>query len=422
MARNVRPEVLDVNLHGSACRRVSTPRCAPPRHEGSLQTRWRGSNISPYHYDVRPGPGWFRTRPGYACRAARCLPRPGRQSHRNWSCGLRVACDGPISKSLLRRPAVEPRGSRWSSPWQHQPTPDLPVGEGGQSRRERGPEVLTSSGRRAPPRRRLFRGPPEHSLSNRAEAGEPMPLTIRPHRFPGAGNIASILALTAGAVVGALSVNRSSGTSAGVWVAILGAALTALGLLGLAARRHGWKTALISPLGITVLLIVCLFLLRPAAIALDPKTAMPGLAVLGFTWANLSWAVGFGTLAFGLFGVAYLLPWRPRQPAADPEAPLPADRRLQAGLLGAVAVGTVLWGIVFFRAGGPGKLIDDPSSIHLNQFGAGYGSLGFGIVLGAFLVALWALLRRPAPPFASWRPRRACSVWSRPSHSRPADR
>jgi hypothetical protein len=67
------------------------------------------------------------------------------------------------------------------------------------------------------------------------------------------------------------------------------------------------------------------------------------------------------------------------------------------GVIVALVVGTALWLPVVLRAGGLSALIDDPATVHLEQFGLGYGSVGYAIVLGAVLVVLWMWLGHPSP-------------------------
>lgn len=209
-------------------------------------------------------------------------------------------------------------------------------------------------------------------------------------------HVGALVALVAGGVLAAISMSSSTETAGGVWIAALGAVLTAAGLTGLAVERYGVRLALTSPVAIVAVLVICLFGIRPAALVIDPGTAIPGLYRLGFSWQDLARAAGFGTLGFALFGAAFFIAWRPVRTPQRRAAALPDDRRLTRGLAGSLAFGSVLWGISFFQAGGFNALINDPVSLHLGQFGAGYGSLGFAICLGTFLVALWAWLQRPA--------------------------
>lgn len=188
----------------------------------------------------------------------------------------------------------------------------------------------------------------------------------------------------------------------------------------LAARCFGLRDALLSPLGVAALMVALVFALRPAALALAPSDAAYPLLWLGFDFAELGRTAALGTLAFFGFGVAFAGSWlalrerggaagggggggegargalsRPANDAAT--GPPLSERRLVGALGGALAVGTALWAILFFRNGGFAALLDDPSRLHLNQFGGGHYVFGFALCLGATLVAVQAWRERPTP-------------------------
>ncbi len=186
----------------------------------------------------------------------------------------------------------------------------------------------------------------------------------------------------------------------------------------LAARCFGLRGALLSPLGVAALMVALVFALRPAALALAPSDAAYPLLWLGFDFAELGRTAALGALAFFGFGVAFAASWlalrkrggaagggggedargalsRPANDAAT--GPPLSERRLVGALGGALAVGTTLWAILFFRNGGFAALLDDPSRLHLNQFGGGHYVFGFALCLGATLVAVQAWRERPTP-------------------------
>ena len=205
------------------------------------------------------------------------------------------------------------------------------------------------------------------------------------------------VALTIGVVLALVAVAWTPTEAAGVSVAIGAALLTAVGLVALGAARFGWRSALISPLSVVAVVIVCVFALRPAALVADPRSTTLGLVGLDFDWQDLTATAGLATLGFGLFGVAFVLAWRrTRTSRRGDAAPLPPDGRLVRGAALTLGVGTILWGVLFLRNGGFRALIDDPASLHLGQFSGGYGVVGHMLCLATALLILCAWLRRPS--------------------------
>jgi oligosaccharide repeat unit polymerase len=82
--------------------------------------------------------------------------------------------------------------------------------------------------------------------------------------------------------------------------------------------------------------------------------------------------------------------------ASDTSEPeLPYERRLVAASLVALCLGSVLWGALFLRNGGIDALLNDPASLHLEQFSGGYGVVGMMICLATALLLLFVWLRSP---------------------------
>lgn len=201
-------------------------------------------------------------------------------------------------------------------------------------------------------------------------------------------------ALALGTLVAALLVAWQPAGAGGVLLATATALVCAGALAALASAAAGWREALASPVPIVVLVLVGVFVLRPLSLVADPTSATYTLVVIDYGWSDLTRAVGLGTLGFALFGGAFMLAWRAPGSGTRGPVALPADRRVVRGAAGSLVLGTVLWGALFQRNGGFGKLFSDPASLHLEQFGGGYGVVGYMICLGTALVLLWAWLQR----------------------------
>lgn len=206
--------------------------------------------------------------------------------------------------------------------------------------------------------------------------------------------------LAAGAALSVMAVAWTPAGAGGVSVAICASLLTAAGLIALGSALFGWRSALTSPLTVVAVVVLCVFALRPAALVADPRSATPGLVGLEFGWQDLTGTIGLATLGFGLFGVAFVLGWRWTGAVRGHGQPLPPDRRMVRGAALALGLGTVLWGTLFLRNGGFRALIEDPASLHLEQFSGGYGVVGHMLCLATALLVLCAWLRRPSRPLA----------------------
>jgi O-antigen/teichoic acid export membrane protein len=207
-------------------------------------------------------------------------------------------------------------------------------------------------------------------------------------------------ALGASLALAVVCVAAPPGGAAGALAAAGGALLGAGGLVGLGAARFGWRAVLASPVSIAAVLTLCVFCLRPASLVAEPASATPVLLAVEFDWQDLTRAVGMGTLGLVLFGAAFLLGWR--RPASEHRAleKPPVERRVVRAALVALALGTVLWGVLFQRNGGFAALEEDPASLHLEQFSGGYGVFGYMLCLGATVLVLRALLARPSRALA----------------------
>ncbi|WDT94130.1 hypothetical protein JDY09_02435 [Thermoleophilum album] len=187
------------------------------------------------------------------------------------------------------------------------------------------------------------------------------------------------------------------------------AALLAVCLFALGALRLGLRVVALSPLTFVALAQLFIFGIRPAAVALWPGDGAFPLVWLGFRFADLGRVAAAGALGMSLLGLAFALVWETRArkhglqrtPGLAEQPALPTseefdDRRLRFVLTRAAAAGTVLWLILFFRNGGIDALLNDPSRLHLNQFGGGHYVFGYALCLAAALVALVAFLERPS--------------------------
>jgi O-antigen/teichoic acid export membrane protein len=178
-----------------------------------------------------------------------------------------------------------------------------------------------------------------------------------------------------------------------VWAGAVASVLAAAGAIGAGAARHGVRATVASPVGPLALILIAHFALRPATLVLDPASAEWALRTIGFAWSDVTQAAALGAAGLGLFAVGFQGVWRPSTvPRAEPS---PDVGRLVKAVAGALALGSLLWLILFARLGGPAALADDPSAVHLKQFGAGYGTLGLALCLGAALAAIQAWLARP---------------------------
>jgi oligosaccharide repeat unit polymerase len=185
--------------------------------------------------------------------------------------------------------------------------------------------------------------------------------------------------------------------AAGVVLSVLAALVAAVSLSAVGMIRYGWRTALTSPLVVVSLVLIGVFVLRPGSLLADPRTAGRGLIGVGWDWSDLTSTVALATLGFVSFGLAFMLAWRRPAPAVDEaEVEPPPERAIVRGGLAALGVGTALWGALFLSNGGFNALFNDPAQLHLEQFGGGYGVIGYMICLATALLLLWAWLRAPS--------------------------
>lgn len=215
---------------------------------------------------------------------------------------------------------------------------------------------------------------------------------VMPDRRRG-GALAAVL--LAGGIAFAVAVQIAGpDTRDFVWLGVGASLAVAAGAVGLGAARHGLRATVASPIGVLGLLLVTHFALRPATLVLDPGSAVWAVRTLGFNWIDVTHAAVLGAAGFGVLAAGFLITWRPV--AAPRVVPALATSRVLVAVGGALVVGSALWLILFRRLGGPSALENDPSKVHLSQFGAGYGTVGLALCLGALLVALQAWLARPA--------------------------
>ena len=185
------------------------------------------------------------------------------------------------------------------------------------------------------------------------------------------------------------------GGAGGVVLAATAALAAAVSLAGVGMVRYGWRAALTSPIVVVSLVVVGVFAMRPGSLLADPRTAGRGLIGLGWDWSDLTSTVALATLGFVAFGLAFMLAWRRPAPAADSTAEAPPERTIIRGAVVALIVGTALWGALFLSNGGFNALFNDPAQLHLEQFGGGYGVIGYMICLATALLLLAAWLRAP---------------------------
>lgn len=169
---------------------------------------------------------------------------------------------------------------------------------------------------------------------------------------------------------------------------------SSLALVTLGARRAvgGSLTALArSPVSVICVVWALLFVLRPLDLYFDPSNTTVPLFELGFSRAALTWAVAIGALGCSAWGLGYLRLLRAPVARAEPErSAAPLHLAPAAGLL---AFGTLLWGALFVRQGGPAALLHHAASIHANQQASFYGIAGVWIVQATGLFALDRFLR-----------------------------
>lgn len=212
--------------------------------------------------------------------------------------------------------------------------------------------------------------------------------------LPGVARIASIALVVMG---GAGALGAWYGAVGGVGravLAILASLLVAAGTVMLARTRHGLRAVLASPVGLIALLLVTHFAVRPAALLLDPQSAVLGLGNLGFSSEDLAIATALGAVGLGAMGVGFVLSNGSPKPGRRRPANLPASPRLVLGLVATLILGVALWLALFFRIGGVDALVTDPAVLHLRQLGGAYGVFGMLLCFATALLALAFWLER----------------------------
>jgi peptidoglycan/LPS O-acetylase OafA/YrhL len=185
------------------------------------------------------------------------------------------------------------------------------------------------------------------------------------------------------------------------FIVALALVVTSLLLLAIGARRAGGGSLVAlarSPVSLICVLWVALFVLRPLDLFFDPGGTTVPLYALGFSRADLTWAVSIGAIGCAAWGIGYLAflrlsppdPERTRRRVAPPPPP-PAPALGPAIAL--LVLGTVLWGALFMRQGGPSALLHHAASIRAAQQSSFYGIAGVWIVQATGLFAFDRLLR-----------------------------
>jgi oligosaccharide repeat unit polymerase len=174
-------------------------------------------------------------------------------------------------------------------------------------------------------------------------------------------------------------------------------AVSGSSLIGaIAAYRLSGRSLLrltISPFSIAAITWLVLFVFRPLELYVAPDHGATSLVQFGFELADLTRAVALAGVGCALFSAAYLLALGRFDPTGRgrPTRRLPLSGRWAAAVL---AVGTVLWGVLFIRQGGPSALVESAASIRVGQGGSFYGFVGVWLVQGTALYALAVTLQR----------------------------
>jgi hypothetical protein len=164
---------------------------------------------------------------------------------------------------------------------------------------------------------------------------------------------------------------------------------------GIAAYRLGGRSIqrlAVTPFALAAVTWLVLFVLRPLELYVWPDHAATSILQFGFGSGELVRAVAIAGLGAAGWCVGYVLvlalPRRERGTVTG--APLRVSGR---GATVALALGTLLWGLLFLRQGGPSALIHEPVSIRVNQGSSFYGFVGLWIVQGTALYALVSVLQ-----------------------------
>ena len=200
------------------------------------------------------------------------------------------------------------------------------------------------------------------------------------------------------AVVDALVAYRRFDPERPVWFVVSSASVVvAVAVTAVAARvRTGSLRRLaISPFALAAGTWLVLFVLRPLELYYAPDHAAIALSELGFRLADLTRTNAIAGLGCAAWCAGYLIALGPRRDTPEVTArwqPLHISAR---GATVALALGTLLWGSLFIRQGGPSALLHSAASIRVNEGSSFYAFVGVWIVQASALYAFAAHLQRP---------------------------
>lgn len=199
------------------------------------------------------------------------------------------------------------------------------------------------------------------------------------------------VALAASGTLGVLLATGALDPVRPIWLWTLAVALSVAIVLALAdaRRRTSALAVVLSPLSLAAVTWLSLFVLRPIELHLSPHHTTQGLARFGFTLSDLTQTAALGAIGCACCAGAYLLGLgSPRRRSGEPAA-----LRLSAARAAVVlVVGTALWLVLFFRAGGFHALVSSPVSIRAHERSSFYAFIGIWLVQGTALVAFVAFL------------------------------
>ena len=153
---------------------------------------------------------------------------------------------------------------------------------------------------------------------------------------------------------------------------------------------------------IVALVLIGVFAMRPGSLLADPRTAGRGLIGLGWDWCDLTSTVALATLCFAAFALrVHASPGAGRRPPPTPPSRYRPEGTYRPRRARRARAGLALWGALFLSNGGFNALFNNPAQLHLEQFGGGYGVIGYMLCLGTALLTLLGVAAAPEP--------RACS-------------
>jgi hypothetical protein len=176
------------------------------------------------------------------------------------------------------------------------------------------------------------------------------------------------------------------------FAASLGAVVAATGAAGVTAYRFAGRSLrrlVVTPFGLAAITWLVLLVGRPLDLYVWPGHGAGGLTQLGFGLADLTRAVAIGGLGCAAWYAGYLVLARPPTPRVAVRRPLPVSGRGAASVL---ALGTLLWALLFVRQGGPSAILQAPASIRVNQGASFYAFVGVWMIQGVALYAFASLL------------------------------